>query len=481
MIKEKYSVLRDREQLMTPAFWNAEGRTKKLAKQIHGKMPSVCYLVYLPNNRVRWLYLKKENDSVSKNISNKLYSDRNYFNRLKTNQKKAEKGIFALNKKIDAYNLENLEWGELASLVAEIKNMWLVYDIFNTPAWIFGADLLKEKIAQRLQIPEDDFLFLTTPLEKTETNKLDLEFLIFLQKIKNKQYQVEKAAEKLSAKFGWIPFGYDGPEYWNKEHFVKKIKKELHSDLKKIDNKINEIKNKDREQKSIWRRLIKKHGINKRDVGLVNTINDLAIWTDKRKAFHYPLHYRYANIIKEISKRTGWSYELLKSLLVEELIELSDKNKANKLKKIAQERYRGNFVIEVKNSFPKKLSPKKAKKLLGELEAQTNFTVIKGMVASKGSGNIYKGTVKVLASAREIGKVKKGDFIVATMTTPDYIIGMQKASGFITDEGGVTCHAAIVGREMGKPAIIGTRVATQILKDGDKIEIDTKTGTVKKI
>jgi pyruvate,water dikinase len=56
---------------------------------------------------------------------------------------------------------------------------------------------------------------------------------------------------------------------------------------------------------------------------------------------------------------------------------------------------------------------------------------------------------------------------------------MEKAAAFITDEGGITCHAAIVSRELKKPCIIGTKIATQVLKDGDLVEVDANNGVVK--
>ena len=65
------------------------------------------------------------------------------------------------------------------------------------------------------------------------------------------------------------------------------------------------------------------------------------------------------------------------------------------------------------------------------------------------------------------------------MTTPEMVPIMKKASAFVTDEGGVTCHAAIISREMRKPCIIGTKVATQLLKDGDMVEVDANSGFVK--
>ena len=69
--------------------------------------------------------------------------------------------------------------------------------------------------------------------------------------------------------------------------------------------------------------------------------------------------------------------------------------------------------------------------------------------------------------------------MVATMTFPNFIPAMEKAAAFVTDEGGILCHAAIVAREMKKPCIIGTKIATQVLHDGQLVEVDAKRGIVK--
>jgi len=67
------------------------------------------------------------------------------------------------------------------------------------------------------------------------------------------------------------------------------------------------------------------------------------------------------------------------------------------------------------------------------------------------------------------------------MTAPDYLPAIMRSKAVVTDEGSLTCHIAIVAREMNKPAIMGTKIATKVLKDGDMIEIDTKTGIITKI
>ena len=89
------------------------------------------------------------------------------------------------------------------------------------------------------------------------------------------------------------------------------------------------------------------------------------------------------------------------------------------------------------------------------------------------------GIAKIVKSSKEQDKIRAGDILVTAMTTPDYLPCMNKAVAFVTDEGGITCHAAIVAREMNKPCIIGTKIATQVLKDGDLIEVDANNGIVK--
>jgi len=78
-----------------------------------------------------------------------------------------------------------------------------------------------------------------------------------------------------------------------------------------------------------------------------------------------------------------------------------------------------------------------------------------------------------------LGEIQQGEVLVTTMTSPEFVPAMHKAAAIVTDEGGVLCHAAIVAREMKKPCIIGTKIATKILKDGSLVEVNTKEGFVK--
>ncbi len=93
----------------------------------------------------------------------------------------------------------------------------------------------------------------------------------------------------------------------------------------------------------------------------------------------------------------------------------------------------------------------------------------------------YRGKAVIILNENDLARVQPGDVLITTMTKPQYIIAMQKAGAFVTDSGGITCHAAIIAREMEKPCVVGTNMATKVLKDGDVVEVDADNGTVKKV
>lgn len=103
---------------------------------------------------------------------------------------------------------------------------------------------------------------------------------------------------------------------------------------------------------------------------------------------------------------------------------------------------------------------------------------IKGQVVYKGK---VKGTVKLVFLASDLKVNKKNLILVIPMTTINHTPYLKNFSAIITDEGGLTCHAAIIARELGIPCIIGTKIATSVLKDGDNIEVDAENGIVRKI
>ncbi|RLG11012.1 phosphoenolpyruvate synthase [Candidatus Pacearchaeota archaeon] len=113
---------------------------------------------------------------------------------------------------------------------------------------------------------------------------------------------------------------------------------------------------------------------------------------------------------------------------------------------------------------------KEIKQIQGEV-------ILSGLAASPG---IASGKVKIIEDLKDLDKIKQGDILVTKMTNPDMVVTMQKSAGIITDEGGLTAHAAIVSREMGIPSIVGTQSATTKLKENEIITMDAYSGKIYK-
>ena len=116
---------------------------------------------------------------------------------------------------------------------------------------------------------------------------------------------------------------------------------------------------------------------------------------------------------------------------------------------------------------------KEAKQMSGQQQSAT--IILRGQGASPG---VASGKVVIIRDVKDTGSVKEGDILVTKMTSPDMVPAMQKVAAIITDEGGLTCHAAIVSRELGTPAIVGTKTATNVLKTGQLITVDGEKGLV---
>ncbi|HLN51144.1 MAG TPA: phosphoenolpyruvate synthase [Thermoplasmata archaeon] len=101
--------------------------------------------------------------------------------------------------------------------------------------------------------------------------------------------------------------------------------------------------------------------------------------------------------------------------------------------------------------------------------------LLRGFGAAPG---VAGGVARILRGSTEMEKLRAGEILVTTMTTPDMVPAMSRAAGIVTDEGGMTCHAAIVSRELGVPCVVGTREATKLIVEGSEVTVDGKTGAV---
>lgn len=130
------------------------------------------------------------------------------------------------------------------------------------------------------------------------------------------------------------------------------------------------------------------------------------------------------------------------------------------------------YIVQTRpiTTIGKRIEKKESEKISGEV-------ILEGLAASPG---IASGTVRIVMDLDDLSKIKQGDVLVTKMTNPDMVVSMQKSAAIVTDDGGLTAHAAIVSREMGIPAVVGTDEATTKLKEGEIITVDGFSGKVYK-
>lgn len=193
------------------------------------------------------------------------------------------------------------------------------------------------------------------------------------------------------------------------------------------------------------------------------------------------------DLLKEVIAKYRLTENELKSYEFDEVLLLVREGKkiSNDL---VMKRQKGFLRLYHKDGIKTYLAEEAHRKIADLLEFRkseiSQTKSLKGTVASwpDKSIEILKGEAFVLTTAfgadDVIKTMKPGEILVATQTHPALVPYMKEASAILTDEGGITCHAAIVSRELGKPCVIGTRLATKVIKTGDSITLNLKTGKV---
>ncbi|MFA5154893.1 MAG: PEP-utilizing enzyme [Patescibacteria group bacterium] len=199
----------------------------------------------------------------------------------------------------------------------------------------------------------------------------------------------------------------------------------------------------------------------------------LALWRDGRKENMQQLHYYLQLVGTEIARRSHISWDKIK--FADPFCIQSIPVKPRVLERCYR-LHRDNKLLywdgAVKH-FSKEASRKFEKAL--EDTFSTSVTEVRGFIACPGK---VKGEVVIINKKSEFNKMSPGKVLVTTMTRPDFLPLMKQASAVITDEGGITSHAAIVSRELKIPCIIGTQVATKVLQDGYQVEVNANHGVV---
>jgi len=334
--------------------------------------------------------------------------------------------------------------------------IWMQFIINN-----FFADKTKEIITNKIGYNENlhDFIEIALKPDKKAA-------AIQLSEIASEWGKLNEAErEQTWERFKWMPCLDIHNKPWTKEEFFSHI-----SEFRKVGKKLP----------ISYEELLERINPSDKEKQILSIAKRLAYLKDLKDDFRRQGVLYGQILFKEIAKRMGVTLDDISYMLKEEITDFLD-NGNGVPEGVVEERKNG-FVIYF--TPEKKIACKSGSYIestlreIGLAVLEEASEEIKGIPASSGKA---QGIVKIVKGVGDLSKINKGDILVAVATHPDYVVAMHKAFAIVTDEGGITSHAAIVSRELGIPCIVGTKNATKVLKDGDMIEIDANIGLIRKI
>lgn len=437
-------------------------------------------LIYFENETMTFVCDYKKLFDNGETIFKKYIINKERFRKAYRHWEKAVRNFKEIIRVINGENLSELTNKKLASLFLKFSTFYsqefwyhgLMPEIAN---W-GGEQLLTRELRKNIS-KEKNFIHalerLTAPEGFSFYQKEELD-LFAIKLDKNKKRREEKIREH-QKKYFWILNNYHHTKIISLQYFRRELRKVAASKAKKRIEEIRKIKSNALVRK---KRIIKKYKLSKNILQISRKLSFCIWWQDLRKSYILQANHIINYFLKEFSRRYRLETDDLYFYTAKDLERLVAGKVlgSNEIKK-RKEHFLVNYVPDKKGT--NLFSGKEAKKYFqpyAKKDVDKNIREFEGLVVNRG---IARGRAKILTNYSQIEKVKKGDILVAAMTTPDYIVALKRASAIVTDEGGMTCHAAIVARELNIPAIVGTKIATQVLRDGDVVEVDANKGIVK--
>jgi phosphohistidine swiveling domain-containing protein len=367
----------------------------------------------------------------------------------------------------DVTVLDSLSDSELVALSMRLRErLGLSVGIGHAiEAITFGSEKkLRSLFAKKGNFTEQEFGLVCSPVYPS--------FLSFAQmklwQIKHLEGQERAVAiEDFIKEYGWIENTYLGSKKFTAEDVIRRAEGLTHEPVIEDENVVRSRKE----------AILQRFDLSETEGFMVTTIELCFHWQDERKRYILQSIETLEPVMRVLAKRFGVSVSDLKMMGLQELSEENLGNPAfhEELKK----RGRGSvYYATAEDNYVFTGSDYELFSNALHIDVSHYGDELKGVAASPG---VVRGRVRVCESVSAIDQVQIGEVLVASMTRPEYLPAMQKAVAFVTDEGGITSHAAIVAREMKKPCVIGTKVATRVLKDGDLVEVNADKGLVRKL
>ncbi|MBI4262174.1 hypothetical protein HY624_01465 [Candidatus Uhrbacteria bacterium] len=344
------------------------------------------------------------------------------------------------------------------------------------------VDLIRAELPQASRDQQTEWICTLTFPVKENAHARELRSLLMLAQRSNEQRIV-----KHRQRFSWI--GARGL-WWQDAWTPAMIRARIHASHAAGKNPVEVIAEQRAVRRAIMydaRRLTQtlaiKHG--SRLAKLIAIARDYAYLRTWRTDVVYGSSYRARGLFQELARRSHVDYFHLPYLTFQEFQELVLTFRFPITQQELRRRIAAgkDYLVTIRCGreyfvYTGKRWVAYFQKLVRGNTQQSRVTAVRGSIAYPG---VVRGRARIVLSTDDLSKVRRGDILVAVMTFPNFIPAMEKAAAFVTDEGGILCHASIVSREMGKPCVIGTKSATTVFRDGDRIEVDATHCIVRKL
>jgi phosphohistidine swiveling domain-containing protein len=418
---------------------------------------------------------------------------------------------FSFAKKITKMNLAHLSDKDVGNLYSElIKHQKKAHGHSAASTWFLDSHeepfskYLLEKTEEIVKNSEKDsdfaqvFSDLTTLPRNSFALDEEVETLEILKLIKENQIavntllalgdfsrvpdefgeEIKLAIEKLLDKWRWVPFTYIGPPY-DLDYYLMALKGLLKEEINP-DQRIQEIKERPQKVAQKRERLIAEYNLSLEQQRIYNIAADIVYLKGYRKDCLFHGFYATSFILKEIAKRRSLSLNQMYLLTDSEVVDILVHEKEITADVINP---RMGFTVWTRNVGEdyQIFTGEEAKEIFSRMNIKeevidSNISEMQGTTACSGTAS---GIVKIVNVPEDISKMEEGDIMVSHSTFPSLVPAMKKAAAIITEDGGITCHAAIVSRELGTPCVTGIKTATKVLKDGDFVEVNASEGIVR--
>jgi len=429
----------------------------------------------------------------SKILVDKIQNNKAFVDLVIEKSEQISKELIDLVKKTERENLSNWSDDQLCDFLFKTYYLSIDFCAYGYVAVLSDlyfqqlTKLLKEIINKanskaKFQMPVSEIVHILSAPNKFAPSKLArIELLKMLSNLND--LSSDKSQSKLKNYYDdwfWVDYGHFGPRM-TFQNMLDSVDIML-NDKEKLNEELNNIFKETEKLEFDQVDLLNKLKLTDKEKHLFDTAKKFMYLKALRMEVSFGVWAQWERILQQIAKRLYVPMKLLYFCSVQELSDWLLKEKEISIN-LLKEREKFNLWLGIDKNDQEILSGEKAEQYLEEhaiLEEEDVKEVlcIHGTLASSGHA---KGRVKIVNKAEEIDKVEEGDILVSVATNPTLLPAMKKAAAFVTDAGGITSHAAIVARELKKPCLIGTKIATKILKDGDLVEVDASQEIVKKI